>query len=111
MTPPSPLPFADPASKLAEIWQRRLPQTLQRLEQLDRAASAAATGTLTAAQQAEAAATAHTFAGSLGMFGYQQATDLARELDQLWSSSSPHPADLADLTIRLRQSIFPEPTL
>ena len=87
---------------IAALWRRNLPQTLDRLDLLDRAAS-------TPALYAEAAAVAHKLAGSLGMFGFHEGTDLARQLEQLLEAPKPDPATLATLTAQLRRSLFPDP--
>ena len=106
MSPSGPASSAEIAQKLAELWQRKLPQTLQRLDRLDHAAQAAETGTLTPTLHAEAASFAHTFAGSLGSFGYHEGTRLARELERHWRSPSPDHALLAALTQQLRRSLL-----
>ena len=94
-------------TRLTEIWQRLLPQTLERLELLDRAARAAAAGDLTPALHSEAVSSAHKFAGSLGTFGFEQGTRLARELQAALSAEEPDACALTDLIARLREAIFP----
>ncbi len=107
MALPSPASPSEIAQKLAELWQRRLPQTLQRLDLLDQAAAAATSGTLTPTLRGEAVSLAHTFAGSLGMFGYEEGTRLARELEQHLQSASPDPTTIAGLTNQLRRCLLP----
>jgi HPt (histidine-containing phosphotransfer) domain-containing protein len=68
---------------LDTLWQRNLPLLAERLTELDNAAEAAATQTLTSQAREAAASTAHKLAGSLGMFGYPNGTDLARSIEQL----------------------------
>ena len=53
---------------LAAIWQRHRPIVLERLNLLDRAASAAMEDTLSLELHEEAAEVAHKLAGSLGMY-------------------------------------------
>ena len=96
---------SDLTSKLVQLWQRKLPQTLQRLHQLDHAASAAASSTLTPALRDEAASLAHTFAGTLGTFGHHEATRLSRELERHWRSAAPDPAAISALTTQLRHAL------
>jgi HPt (histidine-containing phosphotransfer) domain-containing protein len=88
---------------IAALWQRNLPQALERLALLDQAAA----GPLTPELQQQAAATAHKLAGSLGMFGFHEGTLLARELEQQLESSTPDPIQLSALSARLREALFP----
>ena len=78
----------------------------ERLAALD--AAAATDGALgeDARQQAESAA--HKLAGSLGMYGYDDGTRIARLLEQLLESSTPEPERLRRLTAELRATIFPD---
>lgn len=76
---------------------------------LDRAASLAAAGTLLEDTREEAADTAHKLAGSLGMYGYDHGTRIARQLELLLDYPSPDPTQIRQLTHQLRQSIFPTP--
>ena len=90
---------------LNDLWQRLLPQTTERLSLLDQVAATAPNATLSPAMQHEAAAIAHKFAGSLGMFGFHESTRLALELEQYLLSPSPDPPTLARLTSQLRRSL------
>lgn len=92
---------------LKGLWERNLPIFQERLHILDRTASAAASGELTEADRIEALDIAHKLSGSLGLFGYNQATEIAREIEQILSS--PTSATLGVLTALaadLRQSIM-----
>lgn len=93
--------------KLAVLWQRNVPTLLERLDILDRIAAAAVSGCLTPGDQLEARNIAHKLAGTLGMFGYQQGTDVARKLELLLSEPLANPGKLQPLAASLRQSIFP----
>lgn len=93
--------------RIAALWQRNVPQTMERLNLLDRAASAAAGDTLSASLSEEAAATAHKLAGSLGMFGLDEGTRLAREMEQHLESATPDAGKLTSLARQLRASLFP----
>jgi len=91
---------------LATLWQRNLPVLMDRLAELDKAADDAMWQTLTAQSREDAAGTAHKLAGSLGMFGYQQGTELARKIEQMlthWDVIDG--AELKDLTVALRSSL------
>ena len=98
-TPPTSL-----SRGLAAIWQRNQPQVLERLALLEQAAAAQP---LPSTLQHEAAATAHKLAGTLGMFGFTQGTQLARELEQHLELAQTNHATLAGLTKRLREAVFP----
>jgi chemotaxis protein histidine kinase CheA len=93
---------------LAELWQRNLPVLHSRLDLLDRAASASANASLTQNDLEAARDIAHKLAGSLGTFGYQQGTDIARKLELLLLEiPPPSPDRFTPLTVALRKSIFP----
>jgi HPt (histidine-containing phosphotransfer) domain-containing protein len=88
------------------IWERNLPLMRGRLEILDSAAAAAGSRTLSAEQRAEAASTAHKLAGSLGMYGYADGTDIARRIEQDLTTIGPvEAADLRMLTNALRATL------
>lgn len=95
------------ASLLATVWQRNRGLVEARLSLLDRAASAAEGGTLTDDLRQEACGEAHKLAGSLGMFGYDEGTRIAREIEVLLGESAPDPVLLGDLVAALRNSIPP----
>jgi HPt (histidine-containing phosphotransfer) domain-containing protein len=78
----------------------------ERLVTLDRAAAAASAGTLDEALHAEAASTGHKLAGSLGMYGYDEGTRIAREIEVLLGGKV-EPLRLAALIAELRGAIFP----
>jgi HPt (histidine-containing phosphotransfer) domain-containing protein len=80
---------------LANLWEKNLPTLRERLDLLDRTASIAASGTLPEAPRLEAYNIAHKLSGSLGMFGYQQGTDIARKIEQILRA--PTPAQLTTL--------------
>ena len=94
------------AALLAALWVKNRPLIEERLAALD--AAAATDGALgeDARQQAESAA--HKLAGSLGMYGYDDGTRIARLLEQLVESSTPEPERLRRLTAELRATIFPD---
>ncbi len=68
---------------LATLWERNLPVVKARVEELHKAAAAAASGALSPEDRSSAEGTAHKLAGSLGMFGYKHGTEIARELEQM----------------------------
>jgi HPt (histidine-containing phosphotransfer) domain-containing protein len=95
------------ASLLASLWIRNRPLLEERLSVLDRAASCAADGTLFEELREEAADTAHKLAGSLGMYGYDQGTRIARQLELLLDYPTPDPTQIKVLAHQLRHTLFP----
>lgn len=80
----------------------------ERLAELDRAASLAATHELDAETRHSAMSTAHKLAGSLGMFGYAEGTELARKIEVLLEAPAADGLDalaLQELTAALRASL------
>lgn len=95
---------------LASLWLRHRPVIEERLDVLDRAATAASAGTLDVDTREEAADVAHKLAGSLGMYGYEDGTRLARKLELLLDYRTPDAAQIERLARELRASLsFPEP--
>ncbi len=99
-------------SLLAALWERNLPTLRERLDTLDRAAAAAASGHLTEASRAEALGIAHKLSGSLGMFGHHRGTEIARQIEAILSPtpapSSGHPGScLGALVTELHDTLFP----
>lgn len=90
---------------LSSLWLRIRPIIDERLEVIERATCAAAQGTLDVDTREEAADVAHKLAGSLGMYGYDLGTRLARQLELLLDYSNPDPVQLRQLTNQLRQSL------
>lgn len=90
---------------LSSLWSRIRPIIDERLDVIERAASAAAAGTLDADTREEAADVAHKLAGSLGMYGYDVGTRLSRQLELLLDYGNPDPAQLRQLSAQLRRSL------
>ena len=98
------VPPSKTRQKMMDIWHRNRPQTIERLDLLDRAASSEP---LPDELRIEAAAVDHKLAGSLGMFGFPEGTRLARSLEELLEQSDPDQALLVNLATELRQTLFP----
>jgi HPt (histidine-containing phosphotransfer) domain-containing protein len=102
----------DPADKtadlLAALWLRNRPVVEQRLALLDQTAAAAAAGSLDEALRQEAVSCAHKLAGSLGMYGYDEGTRIAREMEVLLGAGSSDGVRLLLLCGELRAAVFPE---
>ena len=74
---------------LASIWQRNLPVVRERLHALNGIAVQAEAGSISPAKRQEGADIAHKLAGSLGMFGYLQGTEIARALEVVLEEEGP----------------------
>jgi HPt (histidine-containing phosphotransfer) domain-containing protein len=97
------------ASLLAAIWRRNRPLVEERLALLERAAVGAAAGALTEELREEARGDAHKLAGSLGMYGYDEGTLIARQIElMLLGDGTPDAARLGSLVAELRRAVFPE---
>ena len=91
---------------ISDLWQKNLPTLRERLSLLDRAAKDAASGRLKDVSRDEALDIAHKLSGSLGMFGYQQGTEIARKMEIILKSPRPETlVTLAALAKDLRQSL------
>ena len=104
--PMSAVSAGDHSQLLALIWQRNLPTTRDRLERLEAAAREAEMGQLSASTRYEALSTAHKLAGCLGMFGFPNATETARQLELLLETDALQSMpQLRLLTERLRAQV------
>jgi HPt (histidine-containing phosphotransfer) domain-containing protein len=74
------------SKKLDQTWQKMLPLMLRRLEVIQRAHQALTHGRLTEALRIESANEAHKLAGSLGVFGRQDGSAAALEIERILSS-------------------------
>lgn len=87
-TPPQAIPPVL-ADALARLWTKFLPEIERRLAVLEDAAQALREGSLSAELRAAAHADAHKLAGSLGTFGLQRGTELARRAELLLAEEIP----------------------
>jgi HPt (histidine-containing phosphotransfer) domain-containing protein len=100
---------ADKTAKLlAALWVRNRPIVEERLAWLDRAAAAAATGMLDEDLREESRSAAHKLSGALGMYGFDEGTRVARQMEALLSGVSPDGTRLLVLCGELRAAVFPE---
>jgi HPt (histidine-containing phosphotransfer) domain-containing protein len=91
---------------LAQLWQKNLPTIRQRLDLLDQFGSAAISGSLEEHTRLEALNIAHKLAGSLGMYGYQQGTEVASKMERILKSPTPETlVTLRTLAADLRKSL------
>jgi HPt (histidine-containing phosphotransfer) domain-containing protein len=91
---------------LAQLWQKNLPTIRERLDLLDKFSSAASSGTLDEPTRLEALGIAHKLAGSLGMYGYPQGTEVASKMERILKSPTPETlSTLRTLAHDLRKSL------
>jgi HPt (histidine-containing phosphotransfer) domain-containing protein len=91
---------------LAQLWKKNLPTLRQRLDLIDQFASDASTGNLPEGTRVEALGIAHKLAGSLGMYGYQQGTEVASKMERILKSPTPETLlTLRSLAVDLRKSL------
>ena len=90
---------------LARMWVKFLPEINARIAILDEAAAA---NPLSQEQQAAAHSAAHKLAGSLGMFGLQRGTELARQAELALAEDpvTATPAELAAWVAELRELVL-----
>jgi len=96
------------AALLAKLWVKIQPIVEERLTVLDRAAAATGQGSLPDDLRIEARNSAHKLAGSLGMYGFDEGTRVARELEQLLDAGPPAPARFSSLVAELRAAVVPK---
>lgn len=81
--PPSSQPKAAAALNLSGIWKKHREGYLKRVTLLEEALKALEEGCLEAVLERQALEQAHTLAGSLGSFGFRQASQHCREIEQI----------------------------
>lgn len=95
--------------KLDQTWQKMLPLMLQRLEVIRRVHKDLSDGKLSESLRAEGAQEAHKLAGSLGVFGMKDGSNMASEIEQILSSEKELErnavAQLGDRLDKLRDKI------
>lgn len=87
------------------LWTKFLPQMVERVATLQKAAESAANGTLGAAEQQSAGSDAHKLAGVLGTFGLQEGTELAREAEDLYSGTLDGSAAVGDRLTQIAEQL------
>ena len=98
--------MSDLDAALAAIWERSRPLIRERLEAVERATAALATGTIDDATRDDGLRAAHQLAGSLGTFGLGEGSELAREIEHALEGGGPDPRP-AELSTRLRALLEP----
>jgi HPt (histidine-containing phosphotransfer) domain-containing protein len=96
----------DATEMLRAIWQRQRLCVSERVELIERAAHALAQGQLDVSLNDEAERAAHMLAGSLGIFGFAQASRAAHELEVELADPLPtHAASVAALLHEVRHEV------
>jgi HPt (histidine-containing phosphotransfer) domain-containing protein len=91
---------------LRSVWQRQQGHVSERIDLVGRAVAALEEGHLDPKLSSDATRAAHMLAGSLGMFGFLEAGEAARELEQgLADPGVDHVPELARALARLRAGV------
>lgn len=93
---------------MQQLWRKHLPNTLQRLETVERAVAGLLAGELSDAALQEAIRESHKLAGSLGSYGLPQASESARKTEFLLESgnfSGDVPMELSEEIVKIRRWI------
>jgi HPt (histidine-containing phosphotransfer) domain-containing protein len=97
------------SAAIDRLWARFRPEITSRVETLEAAAAALAGGALNESQRHEAQAAAHKLAGTLGTFSLARGTQLARELESIYTGEGALDASaaerLAAMAVELRALI------
>jgi DNA-binding response OmpR family regulator len=97
------------SSVLSDIWKRFKPEYSDRVTGLEENITALLAGTLTEEQAQQAQASVHLLIGSLGSFGFTEASRLCREIEQIFRAgikqSQAEVERLSQLLAALRQEL------
>jgi chemotaxis protein histidine kinase CheA len=94
------------ASTLQSIWEHQQDRASVRIDLIERAIGALANNNLDVDLRHEAERAAHTLAGSVGMFGFMQASEAAHRLErELGHPTRNHVANLSALLLTLRNGV------
>jgi len=83
--------MADPvtiAEIMNQMWTKFLPDIEERVAVLEKAGQAASQGALTSELRREALSAAHKLAGTLGTFGLDEGTVIAREAESIYETDT-----------------------
>jgi len=80
------------SNALDMMWRKFLPEIRHRARVLEDAAQSASAGKLSPSDREAAQSAAHKLAGTLGTFGLGRGTQLARELEQIYTGKSDLPS-------------------
>lgn len=91
------------AAGIAALWEKFKDKYMNRIKVVERALQALQVGNLTEQLQQEAQQEVHTLIGSLGSFGFKNASNRAREIEQLLQPQKFLPAQKQQLTVLVNQ--------
>lgn len=94
---------------IAAIWERHRPKYRDRLAAIEQAIAAIEQNTLNAELHAAALHEAHTLAGSLGSFGFSEASQQARIIEKNLKGDRPEIAALTS-PLQILQQVLADPT-
>ncbi|MGB3534297.1 MAG: response regulator [Microcoleaceae cyanobacterium] len=104
---PQPIPAAQ--INLSMIWKKHREQYLQRIGVVEKAIRALQQGTLEPILRQQALSQVHTLIGSLGSFGFKQASGRCRQLEQILHLPAQYSVEnkhlLSDLILNLYQDL------
>jgi diguanylate cyclase (GGDEF)-like protein len=104
---------AEVADEMAALWAAHRENSLRRLNVLDDAVAALASGSLDQELRSQARTEAHKLRGSAGTYGFHRASDLAGELEDVFEGDDPIPIErvpgLAATLLALRTELEGEP--
>lgn len=102
---------AEPAGKsrpeppnIARLWEQSKPGMFERVDTLERVIAMMVVGNATDDHVAEAQRIAHRIAGTAGMFGFSEASRVARTIEETLEHQPSDAHQLADLAIALIDS-------
>jgi DNA-binding response OmpR family regulator/HPt (histidine-containing phosphotransfer) domain-containing protein len=89
LSPPNPTPIvqSDTPQMLTAIWDRYYAQTIERVENIDRAIDALKAGSLSVENRSQACQSAHSLAGALGTFGLPLGSCAAKKIELLLATN------------------------
>jgi HPt (histidine-containing phosphotransfer) domain-containing protein len=94
------------ADALCSVWERQHERVSERISVVEQALAALGEDCLDAELRGDAERAAHMLAGSVGMFGFLDASDAAHELEsELRQATADHASELLALLERLREGI------
>lgn len=87
-------PAATVAARLADLWRKSLPTTLERVSALRAACEALNRNPADAEARSAGREAAHKLSGSLGIFGLPRGTELAAAMEDVLKSAEPLTAEI-----------------
>ncbi len=87
------------------LWTKFLPQMVERVTTLQKAAESTTKGTLGAVEQQTASSEAHKLAGVLGTFGLHEGTALAREAESLYAGTLDRSAAISARLMEIAEQL------